>query len=199
LSGSLYHHLPNDRHDSFAIDSIQLATGIIIPTCIDVSCTDRLWPLLLFSSCIVSFFMMKHSSSTAASLASSVSGTTTPPSSTSAELASCPSIDFDDYPHGPIIKVVLYHPSLLKVEADFPNIMCVQEVPHNHFFASKPPPTALGAELHPIPDFVKNWRELLLVPLICKSIHKICKVLQISNADTKVDLITGVLGQGATF
>jgi len=58
---------------------------------------------------------------------------------------------------------------------------------------------ALGNELHPVPDFVKTWRELLLVPLIRKSLHKICKVLQISDADTKVDLITGVLGQGATF
>ena len=142
---------------------------------------------------------MKHSSSTAASLASSVSGTTTPPSSTSVGLANCPSIDFDDYPHGPIVKVMLYHPSLLKVEADFPNIMCVQEVPHNCFFASKPPPMALGAELHPIPDYVKNWQELLLVPLIRKSIHKICMVLQISDADTKVDLITGVLDKGQPF
>jgi len=142
---------------------------------------------------------MKHSSSIAASLASSASGTTTSPSLTPAGLASCPSIDFDDYPHGPIVKVMLYHPSLLKVEADFPNIMCVQEIPCNRFFASKPPPMALGAELHPIPDFVKNWHELLLVPLIHKSIHKICMVLQISDADTKVDLIAGVLGQGATF
>jgi len=124
---------------------------------------------------------------------------TTPPSLAPAGLASCGSIDFDDYPHGPIVRVMLYHPSLLKVEADFPNIMCVQEIPHNCFFASKPPPMVLGAELHPIPDFVKKWWELLLVPLICKSIHKICTVLQISDVDTKVDLITGVLGQGATF
>ncbi len=112
---------------------------------------------------------MKHSSLTTASLASNVSGTTTPPSLTSAGLASCPSIDFDDYPHGPIVRVMLNHPSLLKVEADCPNIMCVQEIPCNHFFASKPPPIALGAELHPIPDFVKNWWELLLILLICKS------------------------------
>ena len=46
---------------------------------------------------------------------------------------------------------------------------------------------------------MENWQELLLVLLIWNSIHQICTVLQIPDADAKAALITGVLGQGATF
>jgi len=53
--------------------------------------------------------------------------------------------------------------------------------------------------LSPILDFVKNWQELILVPLIWKSLHKICTVLQIPDATAKTDLILGILGQGVTF
>ncbi len=141
---------------------------------------------------------MKHSSSAAASPVSSISSTIASPSSLSPAISS--SIDLDDYPHGPIIKVILYHPSLLKIEADFPNVISVQEIPCNHFFNFKPTSTALGAELHLIPpDLIKNWQELLLVPLIWNSIHQICTILKIPDADAKAALITGILGQGATF
>ena len=60
-------------------------------------------------------------------------------------------------------------------------------------------PTDTGLILSPVPDFVKNWWELILVPLLRKSLLKICTVLQIPDAATKADLILGVLGQGATF
>jgi len=140
---------------------------------------------------------MKHSSLTAASLASNISGNTSP-SLTPAGLAISSSIDVNDYLHGPVVKVILYHPSLLKIEADFPNVISVQEIPCNHFFAFEPSSMAFGPELQPIPEFVKWW-ELLLVALIQNSIHQICNILQIPDANAKVALITGVLGQGATF
>jgi len=142
---------------------------------------------------------MKHSSSATGSFASSISSTIASSSLTPAGLALSSSIDVDDYPHGPVVKVILYHPSLLKIEADFPNVISVQEIPCNRFFDFEPSSMALGAELYPIPDLIMNWQELLLVPLIRNSIHQICTVLQIPDADAKAALITGVLGQGTTF
>jgi len=63
--------------------------------------------------------------------------------------------DVNDYPHGPVVKVILYHPSLLKIEVDFPNVISVQEIPCNRFFDFEPSSMALGAELQPIPEL---WR-----------------------------------------
>ncbi len=123
--------------------------------------------------------------------AGSVSGVTS--------LQPLPPFDSDDYPQGPLIKVVLYHPSLFMIESDFPNVIDIQDIPCNCFFAGKPSPTDIGLILSPVPDFVKNWRELILVPLLQKSLLKICTVLQILDAATKADLILGILGQGATF
>ena len=143
--------------------------------------------------------MKNISYSAVASQASSASGTTTSPSPSSTGSATLPSIDFDDYPQGPLVKVILYHPSLFKIEQDFPNVIYIQDIPRNQFFVSKVPPSDLGSALSPAPDFIKSWRELLLVPLIRKSLHKICTILQIPDAATKADLILGVLGQGATF
>ena len=77
---------------------------------------------------------MKHSSSATGSFASSISSTIASSSLTPAGLALSSSIDVDDYPHGPVVKVILYHPSLLKIEADFPNVIPVQEIPCNCFF-----------------------------------------------------------------
>jgi len=57
------------------------------------------------------------------------------------------SIDINDYLHSPVIKVMLYPSSLLKIEAAFLNVISVQEIPHNHFFAFKPSSMALGAQL----------------------------------------------------
>ncbi len=108
-------------------------------------------------------------------------------------------IDPDNYLQGPLVKILLYHPSLFKIEDNFPNVIYVQDVPHNHFFANKISSLDLGSALNPIPDFIKSWWEILLVPLIWKNIHKICTVLQIPDVNAKVDLITGVLGQGMTF
>jgi len=173
--------------------------AIIIPTCTNVSCTNA--QVMAFLPCFpLDMLPMKHSSLAAGSLATSISGTiASSSSSTPAGLALSSLIDVDDYPHGPVVKVILYHPSLLKIEADFPNVIPVQEIPCNRFFDFKPSSMALGAELYPIPDLIKNWQELLLVLLIRNSIHQICTVLQIPDADAKAALITGVLGQGATF
>jgi len=135
----------------------------------------------------------------AASHASSVSGTTTSSLFVPTGLASLPLIDLDDYPQGLLLKVILYHPSLFKIEQDFPNVIHIQDIPHNRFFVVKPSPTDLSSTLSLIPDFVKNWRELILVLLIQKSLHKICTVLQIPDATAKTDLILGILGQCATF
>ena len=158
---------------------------------------------------------MKTSSSVAVSPASSISGTIASSSVTPARLALSSSIDVNDYPHGPVVKVphspvikvphspvvkvILYHPSLLKVKVDFLNVISAQEIPCNRFFDFEASSMALGAELYPIPDLIMNWQELLLVPLIRNSIHQICTVLQIPDADAKAALITGVLGQGAMF
>jgi len=135
----------------------------------------------------------------AASQSSGILGMTTSPSSTPMGFASLSSIDVDDNPQGPLVKVILYHPSLFKIEQDFPNVIYVQDIPCNCFLAVKSPPSDLGLGLSLIPDFVKNWQELILVPLIWKSLHKICTVLQIPDAATKTDLILGILGQGAMF
>jgi len=136
---------------------------------------------------------------TAASLVS-ISSTIASSFSTPTGLALSSSFDdVNDYPHGPIVKVILYHPSLFKIQADFPDVISVQDIPCNRFFALEPSSMASGPELRPIPEFVENWQELLLVPLIRNSIHQICTVLKISDADAKAALITGFLGQGATF
>jgi len=42
--------------------------------------------------------------------------------------------DENNFPDGPIVPFVLYHLSLSKVEHDFPNVICVLDVPHNRFF-----------------------------------------------------------------
>ena len=107
-------------------------------------------------------------------------------------------VDEDDFPDGPIVRFVLYHPSLFKVEHDFPNVICVQDVPHNRFFPANTI-TNLGTSIHPVPDFVPGWRELILVPLIRKSLYKIFMVLQVPALDEKIAMIIGAMGQGATF
>jgi len=135
--------------------------------------------------------MKNISSSAATSPVGSVSGLASP--------QLLPSLNSNNYPQGPLIKVVLYHPSLFKVESDFPNVIYIQDIPCNHFFAGKPLPTNIDSILSPVPDFVKNWQELILVPLLRKSLLKICTVLQIPDAATKADLILGVLGQGVMF
>jgi len=84
-------------------------------------------------------------------------------------------------PLGPLVKVVLYHPSLFKIEQDAPIVIYIQDIPHNHVFAVKPSLTDLGLALSMVLDFVKNWQELILVLLIWKSLHKICTVLQIQR------------------
>jgi len=134
--------------------------------------------------------MKTESTPSSASRVSSTARVSTHPS---------PLIDTDDYPQGLLVKILLYHPSLFKIEHDFPNVIYIQDVLHNHFFASKNLPLDPGSALTPVPNFIKNWWEILLVPPIQKSIHKICTILQIPDADAKVDLITGVLGQGVTF
>jgi len=53
--------------------------------------------------------------------------------------------------------------------------------------------------IHPVPDFVPGWQQLILVPLICKSLYKIFTVLQVPTLDEKIAMIIGVMGQGATF
>jgi len=83
---------------------------------------------------------MKTSSSVAVNSASSISGTIAPSSLTSASLAG-------NVSNGPVVQFVLYHPSLLKIEADFPNVISVQEIPCNHFFALEPSSMASGPEL----------------------------------------------------
>jgi len=65
----------------------------------------------------------------ATSQASSVSGMTTSPSPNPMGSATLPSINFDDYPQGPLVKVILYHPSLFKIEQDFPNVIYIQDIP----------------------------------------------------------------------
>jgi len=107
-------------------------------------------------------------------------------------------VDESDFPDGPLVRFVLYHPSLFKVEHDFPNVICVQDVPCNHFFSTNTV-TDLGASIHPVPDFVSGWQELILVPIIRKSLYKIFTVLQVLNPDKKIAMIIGVMGQGATF
>ena len=107
-------------------------------------------------------------------------------------------VDEDDFPDGPIVRFVLYHPSLFKVEHDFPNVICVQDVPRTWFFPANTV-TNLGTSIHPVPDFVPGWRELILVPLIRKSLYKIFTVLQVPTLDEKIAMIIGVMGQGATF
>jgi len=107
-------------------------------------------------------------------------------------------VDEFDLPDGPVIRFVLYHLSLFKVEHDFPNVICVQDVPRNHFFLVNATGD-LGASIHPVPDFVSGWQELILVPIICKSLYKIFMVLQVPNLDEKIAMIIGVMGQGATF
>jgi len=81
--------------------------------------------------------MKNISYSAAASQASSVSGTTTSPSPNPTGSATLPSIDFDDYPQGLLVKVILYHPSLFKIEQDFPNVIYIQDIPLNHFLRAK--------------------------------------------------------------
>jgi len=95
---------------------------------------------------------MKHSSLAAGILVSSISsGTIASPSSltpaisssflmkgatTSLSMASAnlPLIDLNSYPQsslvsnvsdGPVVQFVLYHPSLFKIEHDFPDIICM--------------------------------------------------------------------------
>ncbi len=142
---------------------------------------------------------MKTSSSVAVSSMSSISSTIASSSLTPAELALSSLIDVNDYPHSPVVKVILYHPSLFKIQADFPDVFSVQEIPCNRFFALESSPMAFGPELQPIPEFVENWQESLLVPLIWNGLRQICTVLQISNSNAKAALVTGVLGQGPTF
>jgi len=174
--------------------------AIVIPMCTNVLCTDRLWPFTLLSSCIVSSLSYNEAFFSDCS--------------ESCELY----LQYHHFSFFDFCRVgypfLHWHqwlsswschqghalPSFSPQDwAWFSEYFFVQEIPCNHFFAFKPSSTALAAELHPIPDFMKNWQELLLVPLIHKSIHKICTVLQIPDADAKVDLITGILGQGATF
>jgi len=98
---------------------------------------------------------MKHSSLAAGSLVTSISGTialspsltpaisssflmkgmTTSLSTVSVNL---PLIDLNNYPptslvgnvsDRPVVQFVLYHPSLFKVKHDFPDIICVQDIP----------------------------------------------------------------------
>ncbi len=107
-------------------------------------------------------------------------------------------VDEVDFLDGPVVWFVLYHPSLFKVEHDFPNIICIQDVPHNHFFLANAA-GGLGTPIHPVPDFVSGWRELILVPIIHKSLYKIFMVFQVLNPDEKIAMIIGVMGQGTTF
>jgi len=107
-------------------------------------------------------------------------------------------VDEVNFPDGPVVWFVLYHPLLFKVEHDFPNVICIQDVPCNCFFSANAA-GGLGTLIHPIPDFVSGWRELILVPIICKSLYKIFMVLQVPHPDEKIAMIIGVMGQGATF
>ena len=107
-------------------------------------------------------------------------------------------VDEVDFPDGPIVRFVLYHPSLFKVEHDFPNVICVQDVPRNRFFSANAV-GGLGTPIHPVPDFVSGWRELILIPIIRKSLYKIFTVLRVPDSDAKIAMIIGVMGQGATF
>jgi len=103
-----------------------------------------------------------------------------------------------NFPDGPVVRFVLYHLLLFKVEHDFPNVICIQDVPCNCFFSVNATGD-LGASIHPVPDFVSGWQELILVPIIRKSLYKIFMVLQVPNPDEKIAMIIGVMGQGATF
>jgi len=65
-------------------------------------------------------------------------------------------VDEINFPDGPVVQFVLYHLSLFKVEHDFPNIICIQDVPQNHFFSANAV-GELGTPIHPVPDFVTGW------------------------------------------
>jgi len=134
---------------------------------------------------------MKTSSSVAVSPASSVSSTIVSSPLTSASLVG-------NVSDGPVVQFVLYHPSLFKIEHDFPDVMCIQDVPCNRFFPASVP-IGIGGSIHSVPDFAPGWRELILVPIIRKSLYKIFTVLQVPHLDDKIAMIIDALGQGATI
>jgi len=131
---------------------------------------------------------MKNSSSVAVSPASSVSST----SLTSASLVG-------NISDGPVVQFVLYHPSLFKIEHDFPDVTYIQDVPCNRFFPAASVPIGIGGSIHSVSDFAPGWCELVLVPIIRKSLYKIFTVLQVPHLDDKIAMIIDALGQGATI
>jgi len=135
---------------------------------------------------------MKNSSSAAASPASSISGTIVSSSLTSASLVG-------NVSDGPVVQFVLYHLSLFKIKHDFPDVIYIQDVPCNQFFSTAPVPTGIGGSIYSVPDFAPGWRELLLFPIIRKSLYKIFMVLQVPHLDEKITMIIDDLGQGATI
>jgi len=90
----------------------------------------------------------------------------------------------DNYiPDGPVVRFFLYHPSLFKVKHDFPNVICVQDVPQNQFFPAASLLSDIKSSIHPVPDFVSGWQQLILFPIICKSLYKVLMVLQVPAPD----------------
>ena len=81
-----------------------------------------------------------------------------------------PLTDLDDYPEGPLVKVVLYHPSLFKIEMDFPNVIYIQEIPCIVSLQSNlPSPVDISSALSPAPDFCQ---ELTRIDLSTTNLEK---------------------------
>jgi len=162
--------------------------------CNDILCTNRLWSFV-HSSLILPLWTMLTMTTPITSFLFLLGSSPGGGNQTSSLLP----VDANDFPDGPVVRFVLYHPSLFKVEHDFPNVICIQDIPCNWFFPAALLPTDIGSSIHPVPDFIPGWCELILVPIIHKSLYKILMVLQVPTPDEKLELILGVMGQGATF